>query len=334
MLALSVEDRFHSELVALPRGEQTKVLKAITDLRRDPSHLSQPLKGVPGVWRRRVDDYRVLFAKAPGWVHVYSVQTRQGVYEGQIATPRDLPGEWAMSVPEFRSQMARHEVARTGEAAGKHLNDKYWEMVWKVVDCRSDDDVLALIDSGVPDPIIDRLQLDMESRQRDTKPSIHLQLVRQNVLDAFFGRLILLGQAPTPVDLIIAAPWLTQWVGLKSSFEALLRYLTRKPVRTTILTRPPEMAAHKAALDKLRKFACVQIVHVPGLHAKFFVCDVAPVPFALVGSANTTAKSFTNWEVGVFIRGSGDAETFVRDLQGLAIDLTGVGKLIKRRSVQ
>jgi mRNA-degrading endonuclease RelE of RelBE toxin-antitoxin system len=331
MLALSVEDRFHSDLLGLPKDQQKKVLKAISDLRRDPAHLSKPLEGLPGVWRRRVDPYRVLFTKAPGWVHVYSVQHRQGVYHGQITTPRALPVLWELTLPKFK-QGAITDLAEEGpdEKASQAVGDP-WDIVWRVVDCRSDDDVLGLIDAGVPDGIIDRLVVDIKSRQHDARPSGHVQLIRQNVLDAFFGRLVLLGDQSAQ-DLIIAAPWLTAWSGPKSSLDGLVRYLVRRPVRTTILTRPPEMIAHKLALDRLRAVACVQVVHVPGLHAKFFVCDVAPIPFALVASANTTAKSYSNWEVGVLVRGAGDAETFIRELQDLATDLIAAGKLNKRRS--
>jgi phosphatidylserine/phosphatidylglycerophosphate/cardiolipin synthase-like enzyme len=69
------------------------------------------------------------------------------------------------------------------------------------------------------------------------------------------------------------------------------------------------------------------------LHAKFFICDLAPVPFALVGSANSTAQSFANYELGVFIRGSGEAEGVIRDLQSLAVELRGAGKRVKRRAL-
>jgi phosphatidylserine/phosphatidylglycerophosphate/cardiolipin synthase-like enzyme len=77
----------------------------------------------------------------------------------------------------------------------------------------------------------------------------------------------------------------------------------------------------------------VEIVTIDDLHAKFFIADVAPVPFALLGSANSTARSMENVEVGVAIQGAGEAEALVRDLQGLGIELRGLGSRVKRRTV-
>lgn len=334
MLALSVEDRFHSDLVGLPRDQQRKILRAIADMRRDPSHLTKPLEGIPGVWRRRVDPYRILFTKAPGWIHVYSVQHRQGVYHGTVASPQQAPQSWDLALRELPVQPAPADGEATQPTPVAALGQSCWDVAWKVVDCRSDDDVLTLIDAGAPAGLIDRLSLQLESQRRESRAVGLVQLVRQNVLDAFFGRLLLLGEAQRPTELLVAAPWLTPWVGPRSSLDGLMKFLGRRGVRTTILTRPPEMASHISAIDRLRGLDCVQIVYVPGLHAKFFICDVAPIPFALVASANTTAKSYSNWEVGVFVRGSGEAESFIRELQGLAVDLVAAGKLNKRRSIR
>ena len=43
----------------------------------------------------------------------------------------------------------------------------------------------------------------------------------------------------------------------------------------------------------------VSIAVLPDLHAKIFLCEAIPVGFGLVGSANLTAKSLTNFEIGV-----------------------------------
>ena len=265
---------------------------------------------------------------------MYSVQHRQGVYHGQIATPQRVPDVWELDLSAINPDAVADADYRADESrTSPEIGSQCWDVVWKVVDCHSDDDLLALIDFGAPDPIVDRLSAELQSR-RDVKPTGLIQLVRRNVIDAFFGRLFLLGESQRPTELVIAAPWLTAWNSPKSSLDGLIRYLKRRPIRTTILTRPPDMASHQAALARLAEVPSVQLIQVPALHAKFFICDVAPVPFALVASANTTAQSFLNWEVGVLVRGSGELESFVRDLQALAIDLIATGKLKKRRSAR
>src|SRR5688572_29021973 len=77
-------------MAALPKSAQQRVARALKELRRDPTADSKPLKGHDGIWSRRVGDYRVLFARGGGWLHVYSVQHRQGVYRG-VPQPKALP---------------------------------------------------------------------------------------------------------------------------------------------------------------------------------------------------------------------------------------------------
>ena len=57
-----------------------------------------------------------------------------------------------------------------------------------------------------------------------------------------------------------------------------------------------------------------EIIYVPGLHAKLYLCEAGPYSFALITSANLyrwTAKTF---EVGVIINLRGAAETILDEL--------------------
>src|SRR5205823_7018894 len=70
---------------------QKRIVRALFEMQRDMTHRSKQLAGMPGIWRREVAPYRILFATGPGWIHVYSVQHRQGVYAGRIASPLAPP---------------------------------------------------------------------------------------------------------------------------------------------------------------------------------------------------------------------------------------------------
>lgn len=329
--ALSTEDRFLRELVGLARDEQRKVLRALSDLRRDPMVQSKPLKGAQGIFRRRVDAYRLLFALAPSWVHVYSVQHRRSIYEGEIAQPRATPSVDAPKWPpapedEMRPTSDREEISPARD-------DIDWESIARVVINRDAEDLRPLIDFGLPEDTFDELySFLLREKAEATEHPRNVHIIRENVIDEFFGRLMLLPAKSRPTDLLIVSPWLTPWEGPKSSFAGVVRTLSKSLTPTTVVTRPPRLAQHERCVSELIALKNVEVVLLDDLHAKFFVCDLAPVPFALVGSANSTAQSFANYEIGVFVRGSGEAEAVVRDLQSLAIELRAAGRRVKRRA--
>jgi mRNA-degrading endonuclease RelE of RelBE toxin-antitoxin system len=320
-LRLSVEDRFHSELLSLPRDAQKKVLRALDELRTDPSRESKPLTGYEGIWRRRVHPYRILFTRAGAWLHVYSVQHRSSVYR-KVAIPQASPG--AVDLP--RVPAAPEDVARPGEEVASDA----WDSVTRLVISQNAEDLYDLIDFGMPSPLFDELYRYLSARKDSTQDG-NIRLIRRNVIDSFFGRLLLQTEVPRPLELIIVSPWITPWTGERSSFDALVRYLDRYKPRTTVLTRTPVLDGHKVAVSTLERCASVELTFLDDLHAKFFVCEIAPVPYALVASANSTERSFTNFEVGISVKGTGEAEGLVRDLQGLAVELRSTGRRIKRR---
>jgi hypothetical protein len=238
-----------------------------------------------------------------------------------------------MMVAPLPEELVERQESPEAKSESQGSQSAYaWDLVARVISCESPDDLLEFIDLGLPESLFDQLYGQLEDRWSHTVgEAANVRLIRANVIDSFFGPLVGLRRDTKPVEVVMTTPWITPWHGPRSSLKGLLRYLKHFSVRTTILTRPPELAAHKRALDYLGSISQTEIVYLPDLHAKFFICDVAPTPFALVASANSTAKSYSNFEVGVFVRGSGRAEGFVRDLQGLAIELRGLGKCMKRR---
>jgi mRNA-degrading endonuclease RelE of RelBE toxin-antitoxin system len=334
-LALSVEPRFHNELVSLPRDAQKKVIRALSELQEDPARLSKPLQGMAPVWRRKVDPYRILFVKQPGWIHVYSVQHRQGVYSGTIATPTVTPQQPLTTAPaELPDELREPEspiapLIDERVLRNENLDDDLTE---GILTCQTEEELSGLIDIGLPEHLFDMLAHELAVRSTRTQADLWtVRLVRRHVIDDFFGRLILLPTTTPVVDLTIVSPWITPWEGRSSSLEAIVKRAQQLRIPTTIVTRPPTLANHKLAMERLSTIRTAEIVHLKDLHAKFFICDIAPIPLTLLGSANATTQSIANFELGVLVRGSGQAEGFVRELQSLTTELRSFGQRIKRR---
>lgn len=341
MLALSVEARFHSELLGLPRDAQKKVTRALRELQRDPTHLSEPLKGSEDIWRCRVGSYRILFVTQAGWIHVYSVQHRAGVYAAGVAMPGGTPTSAAIEFPPLVDKPATEQPQVGGNALPLFDEERLRaeglseELVAGILECQEASDLLDLIDLGLPDHLFNELAVLIGRGDRVPIGGVkQVELIRRDVIDQFFRRVIGLPSSRRVLELTIVAPWITPWKGRESSLKAVLKFARINSTRMTIITRPPEFAAHVDAIQQLRSSLEAEIVYLPQLHAKFFICEIAPSPFALVGSANATTQSLANFELGVLVRGSGPAEGFVRDLQGLAVELRSFGKRAKKRGAK
>jgi mRNA-degrading endonuclease RelE of RelBE toxin-antitoxin system len=332
VLGLSVEDRFHNELLSLPRDVQKKVVRAVKALREDPHYSAKPLEGVPGVWRCKIHPYRILFAFGNGWLHVFSVKHRSTVYRGAIATPTARPVAPLPAIPsvDLVEPESAPEFASEPSDDATVVTKLPWDAVGQVVISQESEDLYPLIDFGLPEPLFDELFTYLSNRPKSARGPSTVTLVRQDVIDAFFGKLLRLTASSQPLELTLSSPWITPWSGPKSSLDALLVFLRKLRTRTTLITRTPELPQHKDAVDQLIALKNVEVIFLDDLHAKFFICDIAPAPFCLICSANITAQSYSNFEVGVFVRGSGDAEVLVRELQTLAIDFRATGKRIKR----
>jgi len=159
-----------------------------------------------------------------------------------------------------------------------------------------------------------------------SKPSSDVRLVKSEVLDAFWGPLLGGLRRDHPIqELILVSPWITPWEGKKSSFSSVIKFIKTRSISTRIITRPQEMVNHRKAVEQLRKLKTVEVTELSNLHAKFYVCDMAPTPLALIGSANSTKESFGYNEVGVRVRGRADLENFVRELISLSVELRSSG---------
>lgn len=340
MHQLSVEDRFHSELIQLPRDAQKKVLRALGELQRDPFVDSKQLQGVDGVFRKKAHPYRILFTTADGWVHVYSVQHRSSVYRGKVRRPKNSPSGGSEEFPTWdeiapdpavdRSGWSGYETTRGPEAVTDY--GQAWDSIEQLVLTQDPQALYELIDFGLPAPMFDSLYNALSTRApRRAHGPENVRLVRRDVVDSFFGPLLRMAPSDDVQELTVVSPWITPWDGRQSSFDGFLRWLKRFDCPCRIVTRPPEFDSHDAAVSLLAESPAVELTFLRELHAKYFVCDLAPVPFALIGSANSTHRSFSNLEIGVYVRGTGETEGIVRDLQGHAIELRATG--LRRKKI-
>jgi len=140
-------------------------------------------------------------------------------------------------------------------------------------------------------------------------------LLTQRVTEAFFVRVV---AEDRPISsLTIVSPWVSAWDTGKIAFGRLCQQISIRPIRTLLITRPPEEVWHRDALDRLAE-AGVTIVLLPDLHAKVFVCEAVPVGFGLVGSANLTRRSLDNFEIGVMFDGRGVLSPLLKELKWFA----------------
>jgi hypothetical protein len=141
-------------------------------------------------------------------------------------------------------------------------------------------------------------------------------ILTERVVEKFFSRV--LTETRPIARLTIVAPWISLWESGAVGLKQLATLISVREVRTLILTRPPTDTWHTEALAILAQSHVVQVLTIPDLHAKMFLCEAVPMGFGLVGSANLTAKSLTNLELGVMFDGRGLFNHLLRDLSTLA----------------
>jgi len=328
---ISVEKRFFSDFLGLPKDTQKKVARVVDAMRSDPDTETKSLTKHKGILRRRVGDYRVLFARGNSWIHLYAVQHRGGVYGRNMTLPKSIPS--VATSEHFDSENFTNEEEIVSGFLPSYMNPNTLpnygleqEQVSAVMDWDGDLEGLAtLSDIAVPEALIDELLAhihDEENQSNEIVASSNVRLVKSNVLDAFWAPLQSGLRRDHPIEeLIIVSPWITPWEGPRSSFTGVINFIKRRGIPTRVITRPPEKVNHKKAIDRLKELKSVEITELPQLHAKFYVCDMGPAPVALVGSANSTKESFDYDEVGVLVHGRADLENFVRELISLSNEL-------------
>ena len=338
-LGLSVERRFLLELSSVPKEAQRRAARVLESIRTSSGADVKALTGAAGVYRARCGDYRILFVQGDGWVHAYSIQHRQGVYGGTLAAPRSIPkGDLrdfaAATRPAEQSDdpsripYTRDDLRGFGLPEGQVAALVAWD--------GSLEGLAQLSSSDIPEFLIDQLLEQLAGVEPTAPPptSRKVRLITSDVLDSFFRPLVSGLRRDHPIEeLVIVSPWITPWESRHSSLRGVCNFIRRLSVPTYVITRPPDFPAHERALDQLGALSTTDITLRDDLHAKYYVCDLAPRPIALLSSANSTQASFSNTEVGVFVDGTGDLEGFVRDLQQLTTELRAASSVRNRREV-
>ena len=88
------------------------------------------------------------------------------------------------------------------------------------------------------------------------------------------------------------------------SLSQLLKGLKDYGATAYVVTRPPapEDDWHQDAVDRLASSGMASIVFLPDLHTKLYCAYTNYGAFALLGSANLTANSLANQEIGLVVR--------------------------------
>jgi hypothetical protein len=156
--------------------------------------------------------------------------------------------------------------------------------------------------------------------ERREQIPVWLNLATRRVLDLF---LINLSRAHGWKRLNIVSPWISEIDGSLAAlnFDQLLRRLRDDHTTVYVVTRPPTEDWHRRAIQRLADSGRANIALVPELHVKLFTAQTAQSSFAMFGSANFTAQSLINREIGVLVSASGDGKALVRDLDYEAAEL-------------
>jgi hypothetical protein len=132
------------------------------------------------------------------------------------------------------------------------------------------------------------------------------------VLYRFFQRFVL--YRGSVASLHIVSPWITNWKARDVTLQLVVETVQRRRIPTYVVTRPPELPHQWAAVEELARLPVVEVTFIPNLHAKYYVCESIPAGFGLIASANLTAGSAENWEIGVIFDGRGGLESTVNTL--------------------
>jgi len=120
--------------------------------------------------------------------------------------------------------------------------------------------------------------------------------------------------------IVIVSPWITAGKERASPFSVLLKIIHSLRVPTYIITRRPQDAAHLAAIELLKGCPTVELVYNDNVHAKVYAaCGPPPHGFAILGSANLTAGSLDNYEIGLLVVGVGAGSVIAEDLANFGI---------------
>lgn len=145
------------------------------------------------------------------------------------------------------------------------------------------------------------------------------QVVTHDVLRPFFERFVLF-RGPVR-SLHIVSPWITNWRSGDVTLALVLQRIRERRIPTFVVTRPPELRREWDVLERLVRVPNIEVVFCRNLHAKYYVCESIPAGFALVSSANLTAGSNDNWEIGVIFDGRGGRDATIHSLMDVTHSL-------------
>jgi hypothetical protein len=119
---------------------------------------------------------------------------------------------------------------------------------------------------------------------------------------------------------VVISPWITMVGDSSCPFLALVQLVRTRRIPAYFITRRPDNNAHVRAVEVLRACPTVELVYNDNVHAKIYACTgPSPHGFALLGSANLTAKSLEMYEIGLLIVGVGPGSSIVEDLANFGI---------------
>jgi hypothetical protein len=162
--------------------------------------------------------------------------------------------------------------------------------------------------------------LSSPTPDRPEQIPVWIRLATRRVLDLFLSNLSV---AHDWKRLDIISPWISDIEGPLATLSSnqLVRRLQDDGTTMYVVTRPPEKDWHARAVDRLADSGRANIAYLPGLHVKLFAAQTAQASFAMLGSANFTARSLVNREIGVLVTSTGDGKPLVRDLSYEAAEI-------------
>ncbi len=148
---------------------------------------------------------------------------------------------------------------------------------------------------------------------------------RMNVLEPFLARV----QGMNRISrLTLVSPWMTHCSYAAGDTRAIILWLAANRIAVRILTRPPDPGSdHFEFIEDISRLPLAEVIYVPDLHAKLYLCEAGPYSFALITSANLYKWTTQTFEVGVIINLKGAAETLLDEL----LDIVGRLRLSENR---
>lgn len=119
---------------------------------------------------------------------------------------------------------------------------------------------------------------------------------------------------------VVVSPWITATTDGPCPLSMLVQVIRSRCFPAYVFTRPPEAPAHLKAVEALRSCPTVELVYNVNVHAKIYASTgPSPYGFALLSSANLTANSSTQYEIGLLILGLGPGSAIVEDLANFGL---------------